>query len=304
MTGAIIFDEPMPAFMSGRRENQRKPYSSSNISGLIRKHSFCLEKGANGVLEAVPGYREWLRRCAAGAENSWLAWRLPAEIACLVIRGMSPVVACKLSHGKARQHPFQDMCLQHMYPELQAALCRLHPAAADDDLDDVPLAFDQDDGHDSSDQDDDNAERVGVAGDDDESAATFDPTFLVSIGTTMAAWSKDILAGLEPAEKELSQVHMWLYLVASLLNCVFIHCTCVSKFESGHDHSKAGVFHQLVAQSFNDLRDEILRQVQRGEWSAEGIALHLAYTGVSVVKGGPQQQEVEDRAFESGMVRT
>ena len=203
--------------MSCRRDNHRQPYSSSNISGLIRKHSFWLEKGANGVLEAVPRYREWLRGCAAGAENSWLAWRLPAEIACLVIRGISPVVACKLSHAKGRQHAFQAECLKHMEPELQAALCRWSAVAADDDLDDVPLAYDQDDGHDSSDQDDDDAERVGVVGDDAESAATFDPTFLLSIGTTMATWSKDILAGLEPAEKELSQVHMITYTL--LLHC-------------------------------------------------------------------------------------
>lgn len=217
MTGAITFDAPMPAFLSDRRDNTRQPYSSRNFSGLIRRHSFWLDKGANGVLEAVPQYTEWLRKCAAGAKNSWLALRLPAEIACLVIRGMSPVVACKLSHGKARQHPFQDECLQHMELELQAALCRWSAVTADDDLDDVPLAYDQDDGHDSSNQDDDVAEQVGV-GDDAESAATFDPTFLLSIGTTMASWSKDILAGLEPAEKELSQVHMWLYIVVSFLN--------------------------------------------------------------------------------------
>ena len=71
---------------------------------------------------------------------------------------MTPIVGCKLSHGKLREHPLQDACLRYMEPELQAALWQLHPAGADGDLDDVPLAYDQDDGHDhSDDQGDDDA---------------------------------------------------------------------------------------------------------------------------------------------------
>ena len=58
-----------------------------------------------------------------------------------------------------------------------------------------------------------------VEGGDTESAATFGPTFLMGIGTSMAAWSKDILARLEPAEQELSQV--------VVIRCLIIDTLCI-----------------------------------------------------------------------------